>query len=69
MVGGVNLVSPSGTDITDMLQLYGSASQYQQQTQGSDLFLYLNQGSGQDLVAVFENTSSLNLSSNHAIFV
>ena len=42
----------------DTIQFYGSASDYQQQQQGNDLFLSRNG----DLVAILENTNSVNLS-------
>ncbi|MEM6451590.1 MAG: lectin-like protein [Cyanobacteria bacterium P01_D01_bin.105] len=44
----------------DRLQLHGNISSYTQQQQGSDLYLY-RQGTTSDLVAIFENTTTLAL--------
>ncbi|MEM6448676.1 MAG: LamG-like jellyroll fold domain-containing protein, partial [Cyanobacteria bacterium P01_D01_bin.105] len=45
----------------DKLQIHGSTSSYTQQQQGRDLYLY-RQGTTSDLVAIFENTTTLDLS-------
>jgi Ca2+-binding RTX toxin-like protein len=50
---------------TDVLQLYGGLRNYQQQQQGSNLALY----QGQDMIAILENTSSLNFNSTSVAFV
>ncbi|MEL6489676.1 MAG: NF038122 family metalloprotease [Cyanobacteria bacterium J06621_3] len=49
----------------DTLELSGSAGNYTQQQQGNQLRLL----KGQDLVAVFENTSTLDLNSQSVVFV
>ncbi|NJM97753.1 MAG: hypothetical protein HC800_11870, partial [Phormidesmis sp. RL_2_1] len=49
----------------DVLQLSGSAGNYQQQQQGTSLLL----SNGQDLVAILENTKSLDLNSRSVVFV
>ncbi len=60
---GGNLDYAVITDFTngiDTLQLHGSATDYQQSTQGSDLFLYY----GVDLVAQFQHLTLLDLNSS-----
>jgi hypothetical protein len=57
------------TDFTvgiDQLQLHGSASDYHQSVQGSNVHLYSN--FGQDLIAKFENITLFDLGTN-ATFV
>ncbi|MEO1621818.1 MAG: LamG-like jellyroll fold domain-containing protein, partial [Cyanobacteria bacterium J06632_3] len=46
----------------DSLQLYGNLGSYTQQQQGNNLHLYY-QGTSSELIAVFENTASLDLAS------
>ena len=50
----------------DTVQLHGSAADYQQSSQAGDVFLY--HGINQDLVAQFENITSLDLNSNVTFF-
>ncbi|MEM9905138.1 MAG: LamG-like jellyroll fold domain-containing protein, partial [Cyanobacteria bacterium P01_D01_bin.44] len=57
------------TDFTsgvDVVELHGSMGSYQQQQQGSSTALYFN---GQELIAIFENTSGLNLAGNSFEFL
>lgn len=49
----------------DILQLSGSASDYQQQQQGDDLWI----STGQDLVAILEGVDALNLSGTNIAYV
>ena len=53
----------------DTIQLYGSSSNYQASNQGNAVFLYLIEGGGPDLMAIFEDTTSLALSGNHVTYV
>ena len=53
----------------DTIQLYGSSSNYQTSLQGDAVFLYMTQGGGQDLTAIFEDTTSLALSGNHITYL
>lgn len=46
----------------DRLQLHGLISSYTQQQQGTDLYIYY-QDTVSDLVAILENTTTLNLNS------
>jgi Ca2+-binding RTX toxin-like protein len=50
---------------TDVLQLYGGLRTYQQQQQGSNLVL----SQGQEVIAILENTASLNFSSPSVTYV
>ncbi len=50
---------------TDVLQLYGGLRNYQQQQQGSNLVV----SQGQEVIAILENTASLNFSSPSVAYV
>ncbi|MEM8808560.1 MAG: DNRLRE domain-containing protein, partial [Cyanobacteria bacterium P01_G01_bin.38] len=50
----------------DVIELHGSIGNYQQQQQAGSTALYLN---GQELIAIFENTSGLNLAGNSFEFL
>jgi Ca2+-binding RTX toxin-like protein len=50
---------------TDVLQLYGGLRNYQQQQQGSNLVL----SQGQEVIAILENTASLNFSGPSVAYV
>ncbi|MEM6451677.1 MAG: NF038122 family metalloprotease, partial [Cyanobacteria bacterium P01_D01_bin.105] len=54
------LIKDFATAEGDRLQLHGSTGSYTQQQQGSDLYLYY-QGTTSDLVAIFENSTTLDL--------
>lgn len=47
--------------LQDTVLMYGSAANYTQQHQGSDIYLFY-QGASPDLIAIFENKASLNFS-------
>ena len=49
----------------DLIQFYGVAGDYQQQQQGDDLFISRNG----DLIAILENTSSVNFNSSSFEYV
>ena len=53
----------------DTIQLYGSSSNYQTSLQDNAVFLYMTQGGGQDLTAIFEDTTSLALSGSHVTYL